>query len=384
MSEVDSPYQVMPDLPDDEYERLKDDIEENGLEYPILIDPDGNVVDGHHRMRACEELGIDPKTQVVDGTDDENFHRAYRANLLRRDLDGTKREVVKQYLMEHPERLEDDGDREIASDLGVSKGTVQNARNELEEGGKLDKPVQLSTGEKRNSLREYLNKNPGASNRQAADDVDFDVSHVTVSSWRKEMDKVEVIHSDFTNADIEPESVDHIITDPPYGDDDFDSWADLSEFAERVLKPGGFCVAYSGKYHLPTVLDLMQEHLEYYWQMVVVHDGPGAKFFARNMRTGYKPILVFQKPPVEHQADFISDVLDGSGREKGDHEWQQGEAEAAELVERFTNVDDRICDPMAGSGTTAVAAKLLDRRCVAIDRDKNAVETIKERVGDVS
>lgn len=379
------PYQVMPDLEDEKFERLKADIEKNGLEYPILVDPDGNIVDGHHRMRACKELGIKPKTEVVDGTDDENYHRAYRSNLLRRDLNGTKRKVVKQYLLEHPERLAEDTDdtqEDIASDLGVSQSLIAQVSKDGDVKDTI--PNNLTTEEKQAKVREYFEENQGASNRQAAEDVDFEVSHVSISSWRKEMNKVEVIHSDFTKADIESESVDHIITDPPYGDDDFDSWSGLAEFAERVLKPGGFCVAYSGKYHLPTVLDLMREHLEYYWQMIVVHDGPGAKFFARNMRTGYKPILVFQKPPVEHQSDFISDVLEGAGREKDDHEWQQAESEAAALVERFTNVDDRVCDPMAGSGTTAVACKRLDRRCVAIDRDADAVESIKERVANES
>lgn len=379
-----APYQVMPDLPDGEFERLKNDIEQHGLEYPILVDPDGNVIDGHHRMRACDELGIDPKTQVVDGTDDETLHRAYRTNLLGRDLgNGVKRQAVKQYLREHQERIEDgDGDREIAADLGVAKGTVQNARHELWEDGKPDKVVQLSTDEKRQRLRDHLNENPGASNREAADAVDFDVSHTTVSSWRKDFNRVEILHSDFTEADIEPESVDHIITDPPYGADDLQPWSDLSAFADRVLKPGGYCIAYSGKYHLPEVLERLGEHLEYYWQLVVVHDGPGAKFWERNLRTGYKPILMFAKPPVESQADFASDIIKGTGREKDDHDWQQAEGEAGDLIDRFTNVDDRICDPMAGSGTTAVAAKRLDRRCVAIDRDADAIRSIEERVNE--
>lgn len=380
MSDADQPYQVMPSLDDDEYERLKHDIEKHGLEYPILVDPDGNVIDGHHRMKACRELGIDPKTEVVDGTDDENYHRAYRSNLLRRDLNGTKREVVKQYLLEHPERLEEDTQRDVALDLGVSQATVANAAKEIPDSVKPIKDNQLNTDEKRDRVQDYLEKNPGASNREAADTVDFDVSHVSISKWRKEWNQIDVIHSDFTEADIEPESVDHIITDPPYGENDLQPWTDLSAFADRVLKPGGFCIAYSGKYHLPDVMDRMGENLEYYWQMVVRHDGPGAKFFARNLRTNYKPILIYAKPPVEPQSDFVSDVIDGAGREKDDHDWQQAEAESAELLDRFTDVDNRICDPMAGSGTTAVACKRLDRRCVVIDSDADAIQTIRERV----
>lgn len=44
----EQPYQVMPDLTDEKYERLKEDIEQNGLEYPILVDdekPEGVTFD---------------------------------------------------------------------------------------------------------------------------------------------------------------------------------------------------------------------------------------------------------------------------------------------------------------------------------------------------
>jgi len=391
MSESDRPYQVMPDLSDDDHQRLKDDIEAHGLEYPILVDPDGNIIDGHHRVRACEELGIDAKTKVVDGTDDETLHRAYRTNLLGRDLqDGAKRQIVKQYLLEHPERLEDDKPRDIGPDLGVSYKTVQRAVNELEASGKLGQQSQLSTDQKKQAVSYYLEHHPAAPNRGVADTlsvendyVKFTISHTSVAKWRKEFNRVETIHADFVKADIEPESVDHIITDPPYGEEHLETWWALGAFAKKVLKPGGYCIAYSGKYHLPEAIERLGEHLEYYWQLVVVHKGPGTKFYARNLRTGYKPILVFQKPPVDSQVDFVSDIINGTGREKDDHDWQQAEGEAAELIERFTNVDDRVCDPMAGSGTVAVAAKRLDRRCVAIDRDESAIKSIEERVDDV-
>lgn len=187
MSEME-PYQVMPDLDGDEFDRLKQDIEENGVEYPIIVNGDGDVIDGHHRRKAWIELGHDPgdlPKRIVDEPETDNYHRAYRANLLRRDLaDGTKRTVVKQYLLEHPERVEEDTEREIAADLGVSKGTVQNAKEDLEENGKLDKVVQIPIGEKKELVRNYLSNHPKAGNREIADNVECDVSYRTVGNWR--------------------------------------------------------------------------------------------------------------------------------------------------------------------------------------------------------
>ena len=40
-------------------------------------------------------------------------------------------------------------------------------------------------------------------------------------------------------------------------------------FARRVLRPGGWCLAYSGQFFLPRVLAAMGNHLEYAWTFAV-------------------------------------------------------------------------------------------------------------------
>jgi len=179
----------MPEFDPDEFERLKKGIEEHGIEYPIIVDGSGDIIDGHHRYQAWTDLGRDPDdipTRVVDDADNENYHRAYRANLLRRDLaDGTKRQVVKQYLLEHPERVTEDTQADIASDLGVDPATVSRA---IDECGNELQVQELSTDEKRQQVRAYVEDHPDASNREVAEEVDCDVSHVTVGNWFKEWD----------------------------------------------------------------------------------------------------------------------------------------------------------------------------------------------------
>ena len=51
-------YQFLPPLSDSDYEALKGDIATRGIMVPIEYDQDGNVLDGHHRLRICAELGI--------------------------------------------------------------------------------------------------------------------------------------------------------------------------------------------------------------------------------------------------------------------------------------------------------------------------------------
>ena len=48
----------------DEYETLKKSIKKDGLWIPILINAENEILDGHHRFRACQELEIQTKHAV--------------------------------------------------------------------------------------------------------------------------------------------------------------------------------------------------------------------------------------------------------------------------------------------------------------------------------
>lgn len=57
--------EIIPKLSPEEYEALKNSIKEKGLLKPIDVMSDGTIVDGHHRYKACKELGIDPIPYAV-------------------------------------------------------------------------------------------------------------------------------------------------------------------------------------------------------------------------------------------------------------------------------------------------------------------------------
>jgi hypothetical protein len=48
---------LLPEMAQDEYRKLVDDIREHGQRHPIIVDADGLILDGRHRWRALEELG---------------------------------------------------------------------------------------------------------------------------------------------------------------------------------------------------------------------------------------------------------------------------------------------------------------------------------------
>ena len=88
---TDPRFQPMSQLSEEEYASLKEDIRTNGLIYPIQIDEDGNILDGHNRDNICKELGIPPRYEVQKDLDDEaKWNFALRANTNRRHLNEQK------------------------------------------------------------------------------------------------------------------------------------------------------------------------------------------------------------------------------------------------------------------------------------------------------
>jgi hypothetical protein len=65
--EVHPAAAVWPMLADDELHALADDIAANGLIHPIVLTPDGEVLDGRNRLAACELAKIEPKFETYDG-----------------------------------------------------------------------------------------------------------------------------------------------------------------------------------------------------------------------------------------------------------------------------------------------------------------------------
>lgn len=171
-----------------------------------------------------------------------------------------------------------------------------------------------------------------------------------------------------------------VFTDPPYDEDSLPLFEAAAREAARVLRPGGSFLAYSGQKHLAHAITACSQHLTYWWLFALIHEGSAQLLQKLGIRCHWKPIVWFVKGTRGDVTSIVPDLIRGSGREKDQHEWQQGEAEAADLIQRLTNPDDLVVDFMAGSGTILAAAKRLERRVVAFELRADNVEKIAERI----
>jgi hypothetical protein len=92
---------VFPLTTDDELADLAHDIAANGLRVPILLHPDGSIVDGRNRYRACLRAHVDPHFETWDGTG-SLVDLVLSLNLHRRHLTVGQRALVAARIAQLP------------------------------------------------------------------------------------------------------------------------------------------------------------------------------------------------------------------------------------------------------------------------------------------
>jgi N6-adenosine-specific RNA methylase IME4/ParB-like chromosome segregation protein Spo0J len=121
-----------------EFQALKADIDQYGQREPVWL-YEGKVIDGRHRVRACDELGKQVRMEVYDGFDAVAF--VVSLNLHRRHLSDAQRQVVAGRIanLDHGgDRKSPTGDlisqQKAADLLNVSKRGVERAAKVVHDG----------------------------------------------------------------------------------------------------------------------------------------------------------------------------------------------------------------------------------------------------------
>jgi ParB-like chromosome segregation protein Spo0J len=413
MTTVVPDFQFLPELRADEFADLKADIAEHGVTVPVVIDAEsGQVLDGHHRVRAWNELRAEgvkipdyPREVRRFETDEERVHFVLAVNLFRRHLTRAQRAEIATRLRERGWSL-----RRVSDTLGVHHETVRrdveivaNAtipeRVERKGGGtypaKRPKPLPSivvrsarDEARARAALSALGDELPGPDLRRAEEKARL------AALARRRTDEVlpktegpgwEVRTGDLREAlaDLSGQSVDAIVCDPPYNREGLPSYSALSEVAARVLKPGRLCVAYCGKAWLPDHFERLAEHLEYVWTGAIFLPGRHTVFRRKMIFGRWRPVAFFSAGTYDVRTTIV-DALMAEGRgEKGpgDHPWQQTVGPFARLVEMAARPGELVLDPFLGSGTTALACLATGRRFLGCDLDPGAVSLALERIG---
>ena len=82
---------LFPPMSEEEFLELKSDIKRNGLLESIVL-YQGEIIDGRHRYKACEELGIEAEFEEYEGDAPAGY--VVSKNMMRRNLNSSQKATV--------------------------------------------------------------------------------------------------------------------------------------------------------------------------------------------------------------------------------------------------------------------------------------------------
>jgi len=333
----------------------------------VVATTDGIIADGEHRWRAAQEIGLD-EVPVKFYDIDESERRLWRQELNK--ISGnhdTKRDALEyDYLLDN---------------------------------GKAD-DVQALTNAADEDLDELLREIKLNNEQPVA--YEYDPEHNVYFE-----DCVEGMQTR-----LDDNSVDCVITDPPYGvdydaskhmgvedGDNYESkiegdkiedtvalWHDFLSEVARVVKPGGHIYCFTPIKEIPRLQPSVESHLDFKNKLVwVKNNSTISPDSGDNYMWGYEDIFYATNGPGNDLDSFENNVLEFDREPSGDydHPTQKPVPLISFLMKQSTSKEDTILDPFMGSGTTAVAAIQNDRDYVGFELDEdNYRSVIERRIGE--
>lgn len=209
-----------------------------------------------------------------------------------------------------------------------------------------------------------------------------------------------IIHADSLTVlrQMESESVDAVITDPPYGINYVSQTGakvknDTAPFiwflydAFRVLKPGGSIICFTRWDVQQTFIDAMKiagfkVKSEVIWDKVLHGMGDTAAAFAPSHENIIFAIKGKYSFPGHRPRDLVTYQKLASSQMI--HPTEKPVGLLTNLISSVTKPGDLIVDPFAGSGSTCVAAKKTGRRFIGIELDDEHFEKASRRIEEVT
>lgn len=209
-------------------------------------------------------------------------------------------------------------------------------------------------------------------------------------------------------ADMDPDSADLLLTDPPYsteldegirlGGETID---DITHFVENWLqlaisrlKPTGRAYVFVGAYPDELAAYLLEAY-RFAWQLGWAVDPPLVWTY-RNVlgpspthkyKLNWQAVIHLRGPdarpldcPEMVEQFTVHDVAAPDGRHDGRmHKWEKPVELASRFVRHATQPGELVIDPFCGTGALVLGAVNVGRRCMACDRDPEMLELAKQR-----
>lgn len=193
---------------------------------------------------------------------------------------------------------------------------------------------------------------------------------------------------------IPDESIDIILTDPPYGlskegiygDESLTTFYEILPECYRVLKRNSWFITFFSTKFLPYVF--RRNPFSYFWQIIFY--SPRGEVKSPIGITKYMSILVFKKgnPEIIQPSRDLFEHIPGTKMIEPDegfinHPSPKPKHLIIKLLKMFSKENDLVLDPFIGSGSTAVACKLLRRNFIGFEISPKYIKIAERRLKNI-
>lgn len=415
---------IYPEMSEDEFETLKAGMAEEGFDpdLPIILF-EGAIIDGWNRYRAATQLGIERKFKEFKGSKNDAFEYIIKTN-KRRSLSSSQKaaiaveaedvyaeleaEVEQQRRTKQAKTLKETHEEGVFGGINSAKQRDQKQKAEAETRTKLAKkfdtnPRYVSDAKK---LRE---EKPDAYNQVLTGKIS-----IPKVKKQEEIKQTKQAYTESTKTDTPPvitiadckeylstfedNSIDLLITDPPYMTDVDDieafaqSWLPL---ALQKVKPEGrayICIgAYPKEVQAYFAILLNQDKFILDNPLIWTYRNTLGQTPKMKYNLNYQMVLhLYSKASAELDTTItkemfsVQDINAPDGRQGNRlHTWQKPDELAKRLVRHSTKEGDTVVDCFACTGTFLLAAAAMGRKAVGCELSAENAAIAKQRGCDV-
>jgi len=367
---------------------LAESIKKEGLLQPLVINQNNELICGRRRYEALNFLGWKNVSiiKVETESDIDKLSKSIAENLMRKELEWPEEIKAKEQLDQLMREKHGGAKKGQRTDLTLSDSDevwTQDKTAKL-----LNESRALVTEDLQ--LAEAIKQYPEIEKCKTKSLAKRKLKHIKRKERKSKLpelpnktERYELIHGDLIEISnqIKNNSLDWIITDPPYPKEFLPLIDKLGKFSKQKLKLNGSLICMIGQSYLPEVYFKLSKYLKYNWTCAYLMPGDAITVWPKKVTTGWKPLLWFVNG--NYEKDYIYDIFRSEKKEKDYHHWGQSESGMKNIIEQFTDPGELICDPFLGGGTTGVIAIKTNRLFIGIDCDIKAINITKKRLEEI-